>query len=101
MSVAGFVAAYQIDLIVQLFDLAFAAQVFNGGQQMLFLAFGDEFRGADTLSQKPQFFKVVGTTKNFSCGSKNFSCFKSCHVDYNRKCSRCVPRIASPIAYSG
>ena len=64
MSVAGFIAAYQIDLIVQLFDLAFAAQVFNGGQQMLFLAFGDEFRGTDTLSQKPQFFKVVGTAAN-------------------------------------
>lgn len=49
---------------MQLFNLAFAAQVFNGGQQMFFLALGDEFGGADTLSQKPQFFKVVGTTNN-------------------------------------
>ena len=62
--VAGFVAAYQIDLIVQFFNLAFAAQVFNGGQQMFFLALGDEFGGTDTFSQKPQFFKVVGTAAN-------------------------------------
>ena len=27
---------------------------------MFFLAFGDELGGADTFSQKPQFFKVVG-----------------------------------------
>ena len=31
---------------------------------MFFLALGDELGGTDTLSQKPQFFKVVGTAAN-------------------------------------